>query len=297
MASQVSAIISLYRGERYLPRFLENIAQQTWFDHIEFVIDHNSPSDVEMGLIKEFQSNYPGRLKHLIRQNVVPYGASWNRCIRESSADIVTIWNVDDLRTPESVEVQAAPILSGEADLVFGDHLVVPHQGETQGRRKWLTSVDRSVYTKYFCFGPFFMFRRSLCDKAGFADEQMLSSADFDLAVRLAHHGKIRPIEVVLGYYLNEGKGLSTKASSRRKVEDTVIGLRYGNLDRLYYHKLHLALKYDVNRIRYEDRWHEVSEFIPDHGREATKRALRSLPYAPLSYLAMEAYEGRATNK
>jgi hypothetical protein len=137
------------------------------------------------------------------------------------------------------------------------------------------------------------MFRRSLCERAGYADEQMLASSDFDLAVRLAHHARIRPIDAVLGYYLNEGKGLSTKASSRRRTEDTVIGLRYGNLDRLAYQMLHRALAYDVHRIRFDGRWHPVAEFIPDYRAYLRRRMLASFPRTPIGYLANEAYELR----
>jgi len=92
---------------------------------------------------------------------------------------------------------------------------------------------------------------------------------------------------------LNEGKGLSTKASSRRRTEDTVIGLRYGNLDRLAYQTLHRALAYDVHRIRFYGRWHPVAEFIPDYRAYLRRRMLASFPRAPIGYLANEAYELR----
>lgn len=293
MTPLVSAIISLYRGERYLPKFLENIAQQTWFDQIEFVIDHNSPSDAETDIIREFQSNHPDRLKRLTREKVVPYGASWNRCIRESSAKIVTIWNVDDLRTPSSIEVQAGPILSGEADLVFGNHITVRKQGAVEGRFCDLASVPPSKYSRNFCFGPFFMFKKDLCGKAGYVDEQLFSSADYDFAVRLSHHARIKPIPDGLGYYLNEGKGLSTNAKSRRQVEDTVIGLRYGNLDRLCYHKIFQALAYDLHEIVYDGRNHHLSDFIPDYAAYMRRRMLGSFLRGPANFLESQAYEVR----
>jgi glycosyltransferase involved in cell wall biosynthesis len=89
MGPKVSVIVSLYRGERYLEKFLENIAEQTWFEEIEFVVDHNEPTEMEIRMLDEFERAHPGRLKRMVREKVVPYSASWNRCIREASSDIV----------------------------------------------------------------------------------------------------------------------------------------------------------------------------------------------------------------
>ena len=36
-----------------------------------------------------------------------PIGISMNRCIEFASGDYICIWNVDDLRTPDSIEVMA----------------------------------------------------------------------------------------------------------------------------------------------------------------------------------------------
>jgi len=118
--------------------------------------------------------------------------------------------------------MQALPILNGEADLVFGNYLPANRHGKLDGNRVRITDTDPYFYSRRFMFGPFFMFRKSLCEKAGFLDEQMRSSADLDFAIRLTLHAKVLAQDVNLEFYLDEGKGLSTKANSLRKVEDTV---------------------------------------------------------------------------
>ena len=76
--------------------------------------------------------------------------------------------------------------------------------------------------------GPFFMFKKSVCNKIGFFDEQLKSSLDFDFAIRLAYHFSGKHLNKNLGYYLNEGKGLSTTKNSLQEIETNVIYLRYG---------------------------------------------------------------------
>ena len=72
------------------------------------------------------------------------------------------------------------------------------------------------------------MFKRSILEKIGYFDEQLLSGADFDFAMRLGRHGHGRHIDHNLGYYLNDRSGLSTKVNSLQEIERTVVELRYG---------------------------------------------------------------------
>jgi glycosyltransferase involved in cell wall biosynthesis len=284
----VSVIISLYRGERYLANFFSNIHEQTWFDRIEFIIDHNDPTELEINLIKKFQEEHPGRLKHLVRDGVVPYSASWNRCIENASSEIIAIWNVDDTRTPASIELQAQPILSGQADLVFGNYIRVRSQGETTGERVRITETDPYFYSRRFVFGPFFMFKKALCQKAGYLDEQLRSSADVDFAIRLTMYANIFPLDVDLGYYLDERMGLSTRPNSRRKVESTVVGLRYGNYDALNYTHIPEALRFDVYSIKYGETKHHVSEYVPDYANFFKKRRSSSIFIGPYRFMIRE---------
>ncbi len=100
MRPMVSTLTSCYKGERYLPLFLEQVPKQTAFDRLEIVIDLNEPSKEELRLVNDFQDKYPGHLKYDIQEKVVTYSASWNNCIRMASGEYLAIWNLDDLRTP-----------------------------------------------------------------------------------------------------------------------------------------------------------------------------------------------------
>ena len=113
--------------------------------------------------------------------------------------------------------------------------------------------------------GPFFMFRKSLCKKAGFFDEQFKCANDFDFAVRLAMHGKIYCLQKNLGYFLNEGMGASTRPNSICPIERTVIELRYGVYDLVDYQYLPQALNYNIYNLKFEGKWIPVSDMIPNY--------------------------------
>jgi hypothetical protein len=113
--------------------------------------------------------------------------------------------------------------------------------------------------------GPFFMFRKRLCERAGCFDEQLRSGADFDLAVRLALNGKGATVATELGYYLDEGMGASTRPGSLQPLERTVIELRYGIYDKVRFDYVPRALRYNIPHLLQFGEWRPVARFVPGY--------------------------------
>ena len=224
--TKVSSITPCFNMERYMEGFLENLSTQTHKD-LEIVMDHNNPSDREMKMIEKYQETNDNLL-HIKVDGVDPIGISMNRCIEYATGDYLCIWNVDDLRTPDSIEVMAKALDDNpDVDFVYGNYHVVPSFGSKEGHI--VDEAGKEEWLKIgMILGPFFMFRKSAIEKAGMFDEQLVSGADYDLALRLAFNGKGMHIPNILGYYLNEGMGASTRPDSKQPLERTVIELRYG---------------------------------------------------------------------
>lgn len=267
----VSTITPCFNMKRYLKLFLDELPKQTIFDRLQVVLDHNEPTPEELEWVREFQEKYPGVLKHIIVDPVEPIGTSMNRCIREADGDFVAIWNVDDLRTPDSLEKQANVLLENEEyDISHGNFVIVNKFPGTSGQ-----FVDHSVYshkpkefTRSMVLGPFFMWRKSLCEKAGMFDEQLKSGADFDLAIRLAIHGKVGVAHGVLGYYLDEGRGASTRGDGKQPLERTLIEVRYGIYDKIvpqWLQKLQEKTEYKIDKVVFDETEHDVTSFVPDY--------------------------------
>ena len=104
------------------------------------------------------------------------------------------------------------------------------------------------------------MFRKSLIKKSGLFDEQFTCGADYDLALRLVRNGEALFISDILGYYLNEGQGQSTKPNSKQPIERTVVELRY-NVRVLEPHLVPQTREYDVENITINEQKIPVSVF------------------------------------
>lgn len=251
---KVSTITPCYKMGEYLPKFLEELEQQTLFPNFEVVLDHNDPEDWEVELVQSYIEKYPdGVIKHIITKPVDPIGVSMNTCIKEASGEYLTIWNIDDLRTPESLESQMKVLDENEGvDIVNTNFQIVNSFGAKAGRQIDHRKYDESEYKRGMVLGPFFMFRKSICLKAGYFDEQLKSGADFDFAIRLAHNGDVMFSEGNGGYYLDEGKGAST-SGDLQPIEKTFIYVRYGIHDKIDRERCHIfmdkAMEYDVENI------------------------------------------------
>ena len=244
--TKVSTITPCYNMSKYMKGFLDNLSTQTHKD-LEIVLDHNDPSDEEVKLVEEYNDEYDNIL-HIKVEGVDPIGTSMNRCIEYATGDYLCIWNVDDLRTPDSIEVMAKALDENpDVDFVYGNYVIVPTFGGTEGQYVDETGREDELTTGMI-LGPYFMFRKSILEKSGIFDEQLVQGADYDLALRLAMNGKGLHLPINLGYYLNEGLGQSTKPNSKQPIERTVIELRY-NIRVLEPHLVPYTRSYDVDNI------------------------------------------------
>tara|TARA_R110000824_G_scaffold69822_2_gene179682 strand:- start:2076 stop:2960 length:885 start_codon:yes stop_codon:yes gene_type:complete len=265
--SLVSTITPCYKAKAYLKGFLEDLPQQTMFEDLEVVLDHNDPDEEEITWVKDFQEKYPGRLKHVITNPVEPIGVSMNTCIKEASADTLCIWNVDDLRAPYSIEAQYKAI-KGDVELVNGNFTIVNEWKSYFGNYvdHALAHATPKEYTRSMILGPFFMFKKSLCEKGGYFDEQLKSGADFDLAIRLVVHAKeVALVRENLGWYLNEGKGASTRGDGRQPIERTVIEMRYGILDKIDAQYLQGTREFNIHQVFNFGKGVDVESLIPEY--------------------------------
>ena len=257
--TKVSTITPCYNMSKYMKGFLDNLSTQTHKD-LEIILDHNDPTDEEITLVEEYNKEHDN-IFHIVVEGVDPIGISMNRCIEFATGDYLCIWNVDDLRTPDSIEIMAKVLDENpDVDLVYGNYVIVSKFGETNGQ---FVDVEPHIpeLKEGMILGPFFMFRKSLIEKSGVFDEQLIQGPDYDLALRLVRNGKAHFMPDNLGYYLNEGLGMSTKPDSKQPIERTVIELRY-NVRVLDPQLVPYTRAYDVDNIIVDEEKIPVKNFI-----------------------------------
>ena len=119
--TKVSTITPCYNMGRYIKGFLDNLSTQTHKD-LEVILDHNDPTEAEVKLVEDYNDKYDN-IFHIQVEGVDPIGISMNRCIENASGDYLCIWNVDDLRTPDSIEMMAKALDdNSDVDFLYGNN-------------------------------------------------------------------------------------------------------------------------------------------------------------------------------
>ena len=277
---RVSVITPCFRSEAYLDGYFAAVLQQTALDELEVVLIMNEPSAEELAAVDRFDRARPGTVVYRIfpegwstkdasrrgPRSQALVSQSMNRAVAASHGIYIAHWDVDDVRTPGSIEAQMRTLDENpDALMTYGDMKIVRRYGDTEGELYVAPEFDRDLFMRACCGGTFRMWRKDALELVGPFDEQFRSGGDYDLYVRIAANGRmVKTPDVLLGYYLNAGSGLSTAGDGLQPTERTVVELRYGMLGKIDRRYLPGASRYRVGELRSDDRWIPVDDFVPD---------------------------------
>lgn len=271
----LSILVSVFHGEKYLASFFENLQAQTVFPRCEIILVLNEPSQNEKQITEEFALAQE-HVHVVLVEHVETLGASWNRAWQLSRAPYLSLWNVDDRRTSESLDRQVATLdQNEELVLCYGDYVSVDSYGEEKGELRRTPPYSPRYFRRAFAQGgAFWVFRRSAADKAGFFDEQFQVAADMDFSFRLASRGLLMGrVDTLLGYFTDEQRGLSTRDNARwSMIERCAIQLRYGVFDKVDPQFKSEANKYRLDEVKSFGQWHSLREYLPHLNRELRSR-------------------------
>ena len=215
---KVSMIASLYRGGRFIERFLQNITSQTMFHSCELIIiDADSPEN-ERDVIERYQKLFANIVYKRVDVRIGIYDA-WNLGVTLARGAYLTNTNVDDLRRHDSIALQAAFLDNNPGvDVAYQDFYYTLDSSLTFeeaaefGFRSELPIITR--HNLLGCNSPHNapMWRKSLHKSVGLFDTKYQSGGDHEFWLRclLASHsfGKINTSHVV---YFQNPEGMSTK--------------------------------------------------------------------------------------
>ncbi len=205
----VSAIISLYKGEKFIKGRIEDLLAQTLGEEVEIVIvDSNSPQN-EKKIIDEFlQGN--NNIKYLRTPETESMYTSWNRGIEISSGKYITNANVDDRLAPFALEKLVSEIQKDEkTGLVYGDYFVSPVENESfdEASNNDRTVKISDIYSPlrllngYMC-GPQSLWRREIHTNHNIMfDGSFEVTGDYKFVADVSRVYNIKKVNSTLGVY------------------------------------------------------------------------------------------------
>jgi glycosyltransferase involved in cell wall biosynthesis len=265
-APSISVLTSVYRGESFLPKFLENLRGQTVFPELELILILNEPTPLEKQISKDFQLKMPNQVEIQYANKRETLGSSWNKAWKVARAPYLTMWNVDDRRLIDSLQRQLTAMdANPDWFLCYGDYMMVSEYGLEQGIIRYPPAYRAHHFRRSFAQGgAFWLFRKDIHGRVGYFDEQFSVGPDMELSFRLATKGlEMGKCEGLLGYFTDAAQGLSTRDGSQvSKIERTVIQLRYGVFDKVDRDFLKQTKAYRLDAVKQADSWVPINTYV-----------------------------------
>jgi len=247
---KITIVTTTYNSADTVRHTFESVLAQTHKDIEYWVIDGGSEDDT-LGLIKEYEPLFDGRMKWISEPDNGLYDAL-NKGISRATGDVVGILNSDDFYTSPTVLEQVAAGFSDDVDAVYGDiHFVRPSDLDKCVR--YYSSKLFRPWALRFGFMPahpsFYVCREVYERCGGYALDYKLA-ADYDMMVRLFYKEKISYRYLSVDMVTMRTGGMSTKNVRNRLLltkEDVKACRRYG----LYSNFLMCSCKYAVKLFEF----------------------------------------------
>jgi len=215
----VSIITPVYNGADYIGQTIESVLAQD-YPNFELVIIDDGSTDNTKEVILRYNDE---RIRYLYQENKGVSSAR-NLAIKKAKGQYIMPLDSDDMMTPDSIASHLAEFEKHpEADLVYCDVLLIDNRSnpirimnkpEYQDRKHLIRDLFRAGHPVL----PFRLgIRRSVFDKIGFYDEDLLIGEDYDMMRRFIKAGlKIHHLNEPLHLRRTHAESLSRNYSSHK---------------------------------------------------------------------------------
>jgi len=242
----VSVIIPAYNAVDYIKEAIESVLIQN-YRNFELLIINDGSTDNTEEVVLGFKDD---RIRYS-RQANRGLAATHNVGIKQSRSEFIIKLDSDDLITPDYIakhlqEFEEHP----DADLVYCDDCLIDENS------KPIRVIERPEYTDrkflirdlFRCGFPVVPFRtcirRSVFDKIGFFDEELLVGEDYDMMRRLVKHGlKIHHLKGALYLRRMTSDSLSRNYSAQKAKSHFDVIKRF--IDTFAYYELFPDVAWD----------------------------------------------------
>lgn len=218
-----SIYCSIFKGEKFIQGYIEDMLRQTIFCDIEFILLNGASPENEEQYILPLLNKY-SNIKYIKLDSDPGLYQCWNIAVRHCSSDIIGNWNIDDRKSPNSIEILYNKLANKpNVDVVYGITYVsyVPN--------------EKYEYNEYNAIYPYLphslenllrnnsphcmpLWRKSLHDRFGYFDESYISAADGEFWLRCAFGGAtIELVNHPVGLYYENPTGRSTNSEHLQK--------------------------------------------------------------------------------
>jgi GT2 family glycosyltransferase/tetratricopeptide (TPR) repeat protein len=216
---KVTAIVSVFRAERFMQGLLDDLERQTLAHELEIVIIDAASDENERRIIEQYQK----RNKHIqyVRTGTrIGIYEAWNLGVSLARGQYIANANADDRHRPDAFEKMVKILEENPAvGLVYADVGVTEQENEIietatlSGEFRWPDFNPQLLFQVCYV-GPQPMWRQELHKRHGFFDPNLKSAGDYEFWLRICRNETFIHLPEILGLYLLSSSGVEHRNQS-----------------------------------------------------------------------------------
>lgn len=216
LSPNISVIMSVYNGEKYLGKSIQSILDQTERD-FEFIIINDGSSDETLNILKKNQILDPRII--IINQTNMGLTKSLNRGVLLSKGNYIARQDADDESVKNRFKIQYNDLLRSKSDLAVCRTIIKGSNHVTPNYLKVIFYKFIHKYENVFIHGSFFI-RKETIKEIGMYDDLFQYSQDYDFTLKLLYkfNKKIYYDKAVL-YISNKEDNCISKKNEKAQIE------------------------------------------------------------------------------
>lgn len=189
---KISIVTVTYNSSSTLRDTIESVLAQT-YPCIEYIIVDGFSKDNTVGIIREYESVFNGKIRWVSEKDKGLYDAM-NKGFRMATGDVIGIINSDDLLAePTAIEkVVTAFNEHPDVDAVYANLYYVAQNDINKVVRHWISGKQHHFKYGWHPAHPTFYVRCEVYQKYGLFDLDFKFAADFELMLRLIEKEHIK---------------------------------------------------------------------------------------------------------
>lgn len=229
MKNKISIICSTYNSDRWIEEYFDYVNNQSLQNFDIIFIDVNSTDD-SLEKIRNF------KFRSGIRKIVIEYPErinvykTWNIGIRASETPYVMNYNTDDMLIEEALSIYENNLTNNpNVDIFYGPCAIVENRNPKDfvGFANWPEYSHEQMLQLCIC-GPFPLVKKEAIEKAGYFDENFVSSGDYEMWLRMSKQGfTFKRIPEVLGSFHDRRDSVHFENQAIARQEDLIIQSKY----------------------------------------------------------------------
>jgi glycosyltransferase involved in cell wall biosynthesis len=226
---KVSIALTTYNHEDFIAQSLDSILKQQVNFSYEIVIGEDKSKDRTLEIIKNYQTNYPDKVRVLERSANIGYTRNFDDTMQQCHGEYIAIFDGDDLMNVGKLQKQV-DFLDNNPDYVMVGHVVEAFDSETgkivrviqpKKKKDYYTIEDLIVEGSFFANSSK-MFRRSAYPKNGI-DKRIKFIADWAVTLDIVDDKKVGILWDKLALYRVHGTSIMQTLKGADDFNDKTI--------------------------------------------------------------------------